>query len=56
MTNKELAVQLYSSLLQARAFVYSNPKFEGPVGTPSFETAVEEIGKLTKLLAAIKDE
>ena len=55
MTNKELAVQIYTALLNANAAVFSNPNFGGTAGTPSFDTIEKEVADLTARLSRIKD-
>lgn len=55
MSNKELAVQLYSAILQATATVMSNPNFKETVKAPTREESVDEIAKLTKMLSRIED-
>lgn len=55
MSNKELAVQLYSAILQASAIVASNPNLKGTVSIPTHEKAVDEIAELAEMLSRIKD-
>lgn len=55
MSNKELAVQLYSAILQATATVVSNPNFKETIRIPSAEKAVDEIANIAKMLSRIED-
>lgn len=55
MTNKELAVRLYSAILQSSAAVTSNPNFTGTVKTPTLDEAVDQVAQLTEKLSRIKD-
>lgn len=55
MSNKELAVQLYSAILQASATVASNPNAHGKIAIPTYDKAVDEIAQLTEMLSRIKD-
>ena len=55
MTNKELAVQLYTARLQASAAIIASPKFDGKsVKFPTDEDMVKSVSELTKQLAVIK--
>lgn len=56
MTNKELAVQLYSAMLQSLATMTSSPNFTGSVKTPSYDDALEQIKYLTEKLSQIEDK
>lgn len=56
MTNKELAVQLYSSILQASATVISNPNYAGKtVKVPTAEEAVQAVQEIALLLSQIEN-
>ena len=55
MTNKELAVQVWTAMLQATATIGSSEKFNCDVIIPSPETAVNEISVLANLLSQIDD-
>lgn len=55
MSNKELAVQLYSAILQASATVASSSNAHGTVMIPTHEKAVDEIAELAEMLARIED-
>lgn len=56
MTNKELAVQLYTSHLQAQATILSNPNHAASkVKTPTYEDMVEDVRKIASLLSEISD-
>lgn len=55
MSNKELAVQLYSAILQSAAIVMSNPNYKGTVKIPALDDAVEQVALLTEKLSSIKD-
>jgi len=52
MTNKELAVQIYCSLLQATATVKSNSN-SGGMTFPSHDAIAQEIKELSDKLATI---
>ena len=54
MTNKELAVQLYSATLQANATVMSNPNYQGKIKLPELDSVVSNVEKLAEQLARIK--
>lgn len=56
MSNKELAVQLYSAMLQFSGSIASNPNFTGTARIPSFDEAVEKIKLLTEKLSSIEDK
>lgn len=55
MTNKELAVQLYATSLQASATMAASPNFHGTVKLPSLEEMATQVEFLTKKLSAIED-
>ncbi len=55
MTNKELAVQLYSAFMQSAAILCASPNFHGKVATPSLDEMVEQVEKLTAKLSHIQD-
>ena len=56
MTNKELAVQLYSAIIQCAATVSSSPNFKGTVKIPSLDDAVEQVAQLTEKLSSIENK
>lgn len=56
MTNKELAVQLYSAIIQCAATVSTSPNFKGTVVIPSLDDAVEQVALLTGKLSRIEDK
>lgn len=53
-TNKELAVEVWTAILQATATLASSPDFTY-VGIPTPEQAVKEISELAVLLSQIED-
>lgn len=55
MSNKELAVQLYSAILQSAATVMSNPNYKEITKIPTLDDAVEQVALLTEKLSSIKD-
>lgn len=55
MSNKELAVRLYSSLLQASSVASANPNFHGIVKTPTLDEAVEQVAQLAEKLSHLED-
>lgn len=55
MSNKELAVQLYSAILQSGAIVASNPNYQGTIVLPSLDDAVNQVAQLTEKLSRIQD-
>lgn len=55
MTNKELAVQLYSAILQCHATVASNPNYRGTLQIPSLDDAVEQVALLAGKLSRIEN-
>lgn len=55
MTNKELAVQLYSAIMQSTATVASNPNYRGTIVLPSLDDAVDQVAKLAEMLSRIQD-
>lgn len=54
MSNKELAVQLYSAILQTSATVASNPNYHGTIVIPSLDAAVEQVALLTEKLSCVQ--
>lgn len=55
MTNKELAVQLYSAILQSGSIVASNPNYKGTIVLPSLDDAVDQVAQLTEKLSRVQD-
>lgn len=55
MSNKELAVQLYSAILQASAIVASNPNCHDTIRIPTLDSAVEQVAQLAEKLSRIED-
>lgn len=55
MSNKELAVQLYSAILQASATVASSPNYHVTIKIPSLDDAVDQVAKLTEKLSHVED-
>lgn len=56
MTNKELAVQLYTTNLQVQSTILSNPNHTtGKVKIPTYEDMVEDVRKIAALLSEISD-
>lgn len=53
MTNRELAVQLITARLQAKAILASNPNFCGEIHIPSNNEFVIAISDLEKKLGAL---
>lgn len=56
MSNKELAVQLYSAILQSASIIASNPNFQQSLILPTLDEAVNQVEQLTELLSRIKDK
>lgn len=56
MTNKELAVQLYSAILHSCATVASNPNFKTNIKTPTLDEAVDQVAQLTEKLSRIENK
>lgn len=56
MTNKELAVQLYSTILQCAATVASSPNYRGTITIPSLDDAVGQVAQLTEKLSSIENK
>lgn len=56
MTNRELAVQLVTARLQAKAILASNPNFCGEVHIPSDNEFVLSIKNLEEKLAVLDDD
>lgn len=55
-SNKELAVELYSAILNAAATISASPRATaGTVQVPTLESAVDEVAKCAKLLSRIPD-
>lgn len=55
-SNKALAVELYSAILNAAAIVSASSRATaGTVQVPTIESAVAEVEKCAELLAKIKD-
>lgn len=54
MTNKELAVQLYTALLQAR--VSASMEAHKSIVLPSADAAVQDIAELAEKLSHIDDQ
>lgn len=55
MTDKELAVQLYSSFLQAAGQALANPNAQN-VRLPSVDDMVNAVKELTEKLSAIENK
>lgn len=60
MTNKELAVQLYSSFLQAAAIINASPNLDlqraKAIHLPTSDEMVATVKELTEKLASIEDK
>ena len=56
MTNKELAVQLYSAIIQSSATAASNPNCHDRIILPSINDAVAEVAQLAEKLSHIEDK
>lgn len=55
MTNKELAVQLYSAFLQSAATIAASPNQHEDVRTPTLDEIVTQVELLTEKLSRIED-
>lgn len=56
MTNKELAVQVWTALLQATATLAASPNFSVDAVIPSPQRAVDEISALADMLSQIEEK
>lgn len=56
MSNKELAVQLYSAFLQSAATIASSPNCHESIRTPSLDEMVEQVEALTEKLSRVQDK
>lgn len=56
MSNKELAVQLYSAFLQSVSIIAASPNCHNSIRTPTLDEMVEQVGILTEKLSCIQDK